>query len=91
MFMRVRISARFIWAFQSRNKNPCMVFYKRKGGGIMSESRNMIYSSISFIESRLSEELSINELAGQAFFSKTHYKRLFQAVVGEPVITTRRQ
>lgn len=52
----------------------------------MCHNRNMIYNSISFIESRLSDELNINELAKQAFFSKTQYKRLFQAVVGEPVM-----
>ena len=52
----------------------------------MSSSKNMIYDSILFIEGRLSDELNINELAGQIFFSKSHYKRLFQAVIGESVM-----
>jgi len=46
----------------------------------------MIYDSVSFIESRLSDELNVNYLAEQMFYSKSHYKRLFQAVIGEPVM-----
>jgi len=49
-------------------------------------SKEMIYSSVSFIESCLSEEFSIGDLAGKVFLSKTHYQRLFQAVMGEPVM-----
>jgi AraC family transcriptional regulator len=49
-------------------------------------SKNVIYSSVSFIEHRLSDELTIDELAKQSFFSRTHYKRLFQTVMGEPVM-----
>jgi AraC family transcriptional regulator len=52
----------------------------------MGGSKNTIYNSISAIENRLSEELSIQELAEQAYFSKTHYKRLFLEVVGQPVM-----
>ena len=52
----------------------------------MSVSKNTIYNSIFHIEGRLSDELNIKELAGQAYFSKTHYKRLFQSVMGEAVM-----
>lgn len=47
---------------------------------------NAIDGSIDFIESRLTEAIDIGELAQQAFFSKTHYQRLFRAIVGEPVM-----
>lgn len=52
----------------------------------MNEKLDVINDSIAFIESRLTENLSINELAGQAFFSRTHYQRLFHSIVGEPVM-----
>lgn len=45
-----------------------------------------INGSIDFIESRLTKAIDIGELAQQAFFSKTHYQRLFRAAVGEPVM-----
>lgn len=47
---------------------------------------NKIDGSINFIESRLTESIDVGELAQQAFFSKTHYQRLFRAIVGEPVM-----
>jgi AraC-like DNA-binding protein len=53
---------------------------------MMNGGKNVIYNSVSFIESRLSEDLNVNELAGQAFFSTTHYTRLFQAVIGQTVM-----
>jgi len=43
-------------------------------------------NSIAFIESRLVDEISVAVIAEQAFFSKTHYQRLFRAIVGEPVM-----
>lgn len=57
------------------------------------KNSNAIDDSISFIESSLTEAIDIGELAQQAFFSKTHYQRLFRATVGEPVmeyVTNRR-
>ncbi len=47
---------------------------------------NAIDDSIDFIESRLTEAIDVGELAQRAFFSKTHYQRLFRAIVGEPVM-----
>ena len=32
------------------------------------------------------DEISVTAIAEQAFFSKTHYQRLFRAIVGEPVM-----
>lgn len=52
----------------------------------MNEKLGAIKNSIAFIESRLSDNLSINEIASQAFFSRTHYQRLFHSIVGEPVM-----
>ena len=52
----------------------------------MGESKKTIYDSISYIENRLSDELNINKLAEQAFFSKAHYQRLFQDAIGEPAM-----
>jgi len=50
------------------------------------KNADAIDGSIDFIESRLTEAIDIGELAQQAFFSKTHYQRLFRAIVGEPVM-----
>ncbi|MDE7327194.1 MAG: AraC family transcriptional regulator, partial [Lachnospiraceae bacterium] len=47
---------------------------------------NIMDGSIDFIESRLTEAIDVGELAQQAFFSKTHYQRLFRAIVGELVM-----
>ena len=47
---------------------------------------NQLGDSIAFIESHLTEGINIEALAEQAFFSKTHYQRLFRAIVGEPVM-----
>ena len=54
-----------------------------KGGGRM---KGTIYKSVSQIELHLSEGLNIGELASQAYFSKRHYQRLFEDVMGEPVM-----
>ncbi|MDE7001824.1 MAG: AraC family transcriptional regulator [Lachnospiraceae bacterium] len=50
------------------------------------KNSNAIDGSIDYIESRLTSAFDIGELAQQSFFSKTHYQRLFRAVVGEPVM-----
>ena len=63
-----------------------IMLFKEGGGNLNTGSKKMIYDSVSLIESRLSDELNVNYLAGQMFYSKSHYKRLFQAVIGEPVM-----
>ena len=50
------------------------------------DKTNSLGASIAFIESTLTECISVEVLAEQAFFSKTHYQRLFRAVVGQPVM-----
>lgn len=47
---------------------------------------NAMDGSIDFIESCLTKAINVDELAQQAFFSKTHYQRVFRAIVGEPVM-----
>ena len=61
---------------------------------------NAIDGSLNFIENLLTslqkrtvseaggqpEEINIATLAEQSYFSKTHYQRLFRAIVGEPVM-----
>jgi AraC-like DNA-binding protein len=54
--------------------------------GMKNAGIDAINDSILYIESRLPENPDMDELAGRAFFSKTHYQRLFQAIVGEPVM-----
>jgi len=50
------------------------------------ESREVIHRSIRFIESRLVDDINVSELAEQALFSRTHYQRLFRAMIGETVM-----
>ncbi|MCX7708387.1 MAG: AraC family transcriptional regulator [Clostridia bacterium] len=44
-----------------------------------------IQNSIDFIELHLKEEIDLVELANQAYFSVTHFYRVFQAMVGDSV------
>ena len=44
-----------------------------------------IQKSIDFIEENLSESISLEQIARHANFSITHFYRVFQAMVGEPV------
>ena len=60
-----------------------MIFRKRV---TRLKKSNAIDGSIDFIESRLTEAIDVGELAQRSFFSKTHYQRLFRAIVGEPVM-----
>lgn len=72
--------------FSVKKKSPfCNKIIFRKGVTRLKNS-NAIDGSIDFIESRLTEAIDVGELAQQAFFSKTHYQRLFRAIVGEPVM-----
>lgn len=72
--------------FSVKKKNPfCNKMIFGKGETRLKKS-DAIDGSINFIESRLTEAIDVGELAQQAFFSKTHYQRLFRAIVGEPVM-----
>jgi AraC family transcriptional regulator len=48
--------------------------------------QNAIRSSLDFIENKLPEPFGVDELAGQAFFSKSYFQRLFAEIMGEPVM-----
>ena len=50
------------------------------------ESREAIENSIAYIESKLHEKIGLEELAGLVYFSRTHYQRLFHAIVGQTVM-----
>ncbi|MCL2854752.1 MAG: helix-turn-helix domain-containing protein [Defluviitaleaceae bacterium] len=50
------------------------------------DKSNPLEDSIAFIESSLTEDINVEVLAEQAFFSKTHYQRLFRAIVGQPAM-----
>ncbi|MCL2046952.1 MAG: AraC family transcriptional regulator [Oscillospiraceae bacterium] len=50
------------------------------------ESKEAIKNSIVYIESKLQEKIGMDELAEHVFFSRTHYQRLFHAIVGQPVM-----
>jgi AraC-like DNA-binding protein len=52
----------------------------------MQRQSDGIYQSVSFIENSLTDALSLDSLAEKAYFSRTHYQRLFRSVVGEPVM-----
>lgn len=48
--------------------------------------RNIIQESIEYIETHLKSELTVKELSERAGFSLFHYYRVFQSVVGMPVM-----
>jgi len=50
------------------------------------QKQSGIFDSVSFIEGSLADALSIDALAERTYFSRSHYQRLFRAVVGEPVM-----
>jgi AraC family transcriptional regulator len=64
-------------------RKPTCVHVAHKKPVIMKDK---IQQSIHFIEERLTEPLTVDGLAGQLFFSKTHFQRLFHQIVGEPVM-----
>jgi len=45
-----------------------------------------IQSTIDYIEENLTNNITLEDLANKAFCSKFHYHRIFQAMVGEPVM-----
>lgn len=72
--------------FEVKKKSPFRNIVELRKGVMRMKYPNSIDGSINFIESRLTEAIDLSELAQQAFFSKTHYQRLFRATVGEPVM-----
>ena len=54
------------------------------GKGI--SNKNPIFHSISIIEERIQEKLTVENLAHSIHFSKYHYQRMFREVVGDSVM-----
>ena len=50
------------------------------------DKENPIFQSLSLIESRIREKLTVERIAGMAYFSKYHYQRLFREMVGDSVM-----
>ena len=52
-----------------------------------------VYHSLELIEKRITEKLTVENIANSVYFSKDHYQRLFRDVVGESVMeyVTRRK
>lgn len=49
------------------------------------EYRRRVCLAMNFISENLGRDLSLEEIAGSAFFSRYHFHRIFRAVVGETV------
>ena len=47
---------------------------------------NPVLRSLDIIESRISERLTVENIASSVYFSKYHYSRLFREVMGDSVI-----
>ena len=50
------------------------------------DSKNSIFRSLEQIESRISEKLTVENIASAVYFSKYHYQRLFREIVGDSVM-----
>ena len=50
------------------------------------ETENPIFRSLEQIEGRISEKLTVENIARAVFFSKFHYQRLFREIVGDSVM-----
>lgn len=50
------------------------------------EKMNLIFRSLEVIESRISEKLSVENIASDVYLSRNHYQRLFRKIVGGSVM-----
>ena len=50
------------------------------------DNKDLIQKSIDYIENNLKSELSADELADSAGFSLFHYYRIFQSIIGMPIM-----
>lgn len=57
-----------------------------RNGGLTVDNRDIIQSSLDYIEENLKTDITADELADKAGFSLFHYYRLFQSEVGMPVM-----
>ncbi|MDR0325457.1 MAG: AraC family transcriptional regulator [Oscillospiraceae bacterium] len=45
-----------------------------------------VFRSLEYIEARITEKLTVENIAGSVYFSRFHYQRLFREIVGESVM-----
>ena len=59
----------------------------------MVSKENSVFRSLEIIESRISEKLTVENIASSVYFSKNQYQRLFREIVGSSVMeyVTRRK
>jgi len=50
------------------------------------DNKSTIFRSLELIEKRISERLTVENLANAVYFSNNHYQRLFREIVGETVM-----
>jgi len=50
------------------------------------DNKSTILHSLELIENRISEKLTVENIANTVFFSNNHYQRLFREIVGETVM-----
>ena len=50
------------------------------------KKENPIFQSLEIIENRISEKLTVENIASSVYFSKNHYQRLFREIVGDNVM-----
>jgi len=50
------------------------------------DDKSAIFRSLELIENRISEKLTVDNIARAAYFSSNHYQRLFREIVGSSVM-----
>ena len=50
------------------------------------DNDNPVFRSLELIESRITEKLTVENIASAVYFSKYHYQRLFREAVGDSVM-----
>ena len=50
------------------------------------DNEKAIFYSLDVIESRISEKLTVENIANAVYFSNNHYQRLFREIAGETVM-----
>jgi len=53
---------------------------------VKMENPARVYKTLDLIENHLIEDLSVDDLAASAYFSKYHFQRLFRSLVGDSVM-----
>lgn len=64
----------------------CNLQVKKRKRGVQMDSQEIIQNSLDYIEENLKAEITSKDLADLSGFSMFYYYRLFQSVVGMPVM-----